>query len=283
MTTRPPARPVALTIAGSDSSGGAGISADLKTFAALGVWGTTAVTAVTAQNTQGVKASLLLPPWLVAAQIDAVAVDVQVHAAKTGMLGSAEIIGAVARAFLASGIPRLVVDPVVMATQGDRLLDADALIPLRKQLLPLATVVTPNLAEAAALTGLDVADRGGMVAAAEALHRLGASVVLLTGGHLPDRAWSPDLIWTAGGPVWLEADRVETVHTHGTGCVLSAAVTAELARGRDPVEACQLGKRFVTGAIRAGFPLGAGPGPIDPGFPGWPRAGGGGRGDRGGF
>jgi hydroxymethylpyrimidine/phosphomethylpyrimidine kinase len=238
---------------------------------------------VTAQNTQGVKASLVLPPWLVAAEIDAVAVDVQVHAAKTGMLGSAEMVGAVARAFLASGIPRLVVDPVVMATQGDRLLDAEALTPLRKQLLPLATVVTPNLAEAAALTGLDVADRGGMVAAAEALHRLGASVVLLTGGHLPDRARSPDLIWTAGGPVWLESDRVEGVHTHGTGCVLSAAVTAELARGRDPVEACELGKRFVTGAIRAGFRLGAGPGPVDPGFPGWPPAGSGAGGDRGGF
>ena len=137
----------------------------------------------------------------------------------------------------------------------------------------MATVVTPNLAEAAALTGLDVADRGGMAAAAEALHGLGASVVLLTGGHLPDRARSPDLIWTADGPVWLEADRVGTVHTHGTGCVLSAAVTAELARGRDPVDACEQGKRFVTGAIRAGFRLGTGPGPVDPGLPGCPGRG----------
>jgi len=269
MTTSLPARPVALTVAGSDSSGGAGISADLKTFEALGVWGTSAITAVTAQNSQGIKASLVLPSWLVAAQIDAVALDVRVEAAKTGMLGSAEVVGAVARALTASGIARLVVDPVLMATHGDRLLDADALIPLREELLPLATVVTPNLAEAAALTGLDVADRGGMVAAAEALHRLGASVVLLTGGHLPDQAHSPDLIWTAGGPLWLEGDRVDAVHTHGTGCVLSAAVTAELARGRGPVEACELGKRFVTGAIRGGFRLGAGPGPVDPASPGF--------------
>jgi hydroxymethylpyrimidine/phosphomethylpyrimidine kinase len=243
MTTNPPARPVALTVAGSDSSGGAGISADLKTFEALGVWGTTAITAVTAQNSRGVKASLVLPPWLVAAQIDAVAVDVRVQAAKTG----------------------LVVDPVVMATQGDRLLDADALTPLREELLPLATVVTPNLAEAATLTGLQVADRSDMVAAAEALHRLGPSVVLLTGGHLPDRARSPDLVWSAGGPQWLEADRADAAHTHGSGCVLSAAVAAGLARGRDPIEACRWAKEFVTGAIHAGFPLGAGPGPVDPG------------------
>jgi hydroxymethylpyrimidine/phosphomethylpyrimidine kinase len=269
MTTSPPARPVALTVAGSDSSGGAGISADLKTFEALGVWGTSAITAVTAQNSEGVKASLVLPSWLVTAQIDAVALDVRVDAAKTGMLGSAEVVGAVARALKARRIPRLVLDPVVVATQGDRLLDADALRPLREELLPLATVVTPNLDEAAALTGLHVADRGGMLAAAEALHGLGASVVLLTGGHLPDRARSPDLIWTPGGPVWLEADRVDAVHTHGTGCVLSAAVTAELAKGRDPVEACELGKRFVTGAIRGGFRLGAGPGPVDPASPGF--------------
>jgi hydroxymethylpyrimidine/phosphomethylpyrimidine kinase len=266
MTTSPAARPVALTVAGSDSSGGAGISADLKTFEALGVWGASAITAVTAQNSQGVKASLVLPPWLVAAQIDAVSVDVRVQAAKTGMLGSAEVVHAVARALKASGIPRLVVDPVVMATQDDRLLDADALTPLREELLPLATVVTPNLAEAATLTGLQVADRDGMVAAAEALHRLGPTVVLLTGGHLPDRARSPDLMWTAGGPRWLQADRVDAVHTHGSGCVLSAAVAAGLARGRDPIEACRRAKEFVTGAIHAGFPLGAGPGPVDPGL-----------------
>jgi hydroxymethylpyrimidine/phosphomethylpyrimidine kinase len=213
-----------------------------------------------------VKASLVLPPWMVAAQIDAVASDVRVQAAKTGMLGSAEVVLAVAGAVRANRIPRLVVDPVLLDTQGDRLLDADALIPLREELVPLATVVTPNLAEAAALTGLDVADRGGMVAAAEALHRLGASTVMLTGGHLPDHAGSPDLIWTAGGPRWLEADRVDAVHTHGTGCVLSAAITAELARGRDPAEACGRAKRFVTGAIEAGFRLGGGAGPVDPGW-----------------
>jgi hydroxymethylpyrimidine/phosphomethylpyrimidine kinase len=266
MTASRPARPVALTIAGSDSSGGAGIAADLKTFEALGVWGTAAITAVTAQNTRGVEARLVVPPRMVTAQIDAVAVDMRVEGAKTGMLGSAEVVIAVARAVRANRIPRLVVDPVLVATQGDRLLEADALTPLRDELLPLATVVTPNLAEAAALTGVAVVDRDGMVTAAEALHRLGASAVMLTGGHLSDPAGSPDLIWTADGPQWLEADRVDAVDTHGTGCVLSAAITAELSRGRDAIEACVLAKRFVTGAIDAGFSLGAGPGPVDPGW-----------------
>jgi hydroxymethylpyrimidine/phosphomethylpyrimidine kinase len=266
MTAIPPVRPVALTIAGSDPSGGAGIAADLKTFEALGVWGTTAITAVTAQNSRGVEASLVLPPWMVTAQIDAVAVDVRVEAAKTGMLGSAEVVLAVARAVRTNRIPRLVVDPVLLATQGDRLLDAGALIPLREELLPLATVVTPNLAEASALTGLEVADRGGMVAAAEALHRLGPTVIMITGGHLSDRRGSPDLILTADGARWLEADRTDALHTHGTGCVLSAAITAELAQGRDPIDACGRAKRFVTGAIEAGFRLGAGPGPVDPGW-----------------
>jgi len=231
MTPADAHRAVALTIAGSDSSGGAGIVADLKTFEALGVWGTAAVTAVTAQNTRGVRASLVLPPWLVRAQIDAIASDVRVEAAKTGMLGSAEVVRAVADGVRTAGITRLVVDPIMVAKHG-----------------------------------VEVLDRGGMVAAATELHQLGARVVALTGGHLPDRERSPDLIWTGDGPHWLEAGRVDAVHTHGTGCVLSAAITAELALGCDPVEACIRGKRFVTGAIQAGFRLGQGVGPVDPGW-----------------
>jgi hydroxymethylpyrimidine/phosphomethylpyrimidine kinase len=261
-------RPVALTIAGSDSGGGAGIAADLKTFEALGVWGTTAVTAVTAQNTRGVQASFVLPPGLVRAQIDAIAGDLGVGAAKTGMLGSAEVVEAVADGVRAARIVHLVVDPVLVATQGDRLLATDALEPLRRQLLPLAMVITPNLAEAAALTGIEVFDRAGMVSAAKRLRDLGPTVVVLKGGHLPDHEHSPDLIWTEDGPQWLEAVRIDAVHTHGTGCVLSAAITAELARGRDADEACLTAKRFVSGAIQAGFQLGRGVGPVDPGWSG---------------
>jgi hydroxymethylpyrimidine/phosphomethylpyrimidine kinase len=261
-----PARPVALTIAGADSSGGAGIAADLKTFEALGVWGMTAITAVTAQNSRGVDASLVLPAWMITAQIEAVTTDARVDAAKTGMLGSAEVVHEVARAVRTNPIPRLVVDPVLFASAGDRLLDSAALGPLREELIPLATVVTPNLAEAAALTGMEVVDRDGMLAAAEAIHHLGAAAVMLTGGHLAELARSPDLIWAADGPRWLEADRAGAVHTHGSGCVLSAAVTAELARGRASLEACTRAKRFVTGAIHAGFSLGTGAGAVDPGW-----------------
>jgi hydroxymethylpyrimidine/phosphomethylpyrimidine kinase len=259
-------RPVALTIAGSDSSGGAGIVADLKTFDSLGVWGTTAITAVTAQNTRGIDASFALPPELVRAQIEAIADDLRIGAAKTGMLGSPEIVRVIADAVRLAGIALLVVDPVLVASHGPRLLEAGALDPLRDELLPLATVITPNLPEAAALTGLEVRDREGMVAAAKALQCLGVGVILITGGHLPDREQSPDLLWAEDGSRWLEADRIDAVHTHGTGCVLSAAITAELARGTDPVEACIRGKRFVTGAIHAGLELGRGVGPVDPGW-----------------
>jgi hydroxymethylpyrimidine/phosphomethylpyrimidine kinase len=259
-------RPVALTIAGADSSGGAGIVADLKTFEALGVWGTTAVTAVTAQNSYGVHASLVLPPELVKAQIDVVAGDLGVDAAKTGMLGSAAVVSVVAAALGAAGIARLVVDPVMVSKHGDRLLAADALDALRRELLPLATVITPNLPEAATLAEIEVSDRRGMVAAAKALSRFGPTVVLVTGGHLADRERSPDLIWTGDDLQWLEAPRIDARATHGTGCVLSAAITAELARGRDPVDACVIAKRFVVGAIEAGLDLGGGVGPVNPGW-----------------
>ncbi|MGH9183286.1 MAG: bifunctional hydroxymethylpyrimidine kinase/phosphomethylpyrimidine kinase [Acidimicrobiales bacterium] len=259
--TRPP---VALTIAGSDSGGGAGIVADLKTFEAHGVWGTCAIVAVTAQNTLGVHAVETLSPGLVEAQIAAVTADLGVDAAKTGMLATAELVGAVADA-LETGSPPLVVDPVLVSKHGDRLLADDAVVALWDRLLPLATVVTPNLAEAAALTGAEVSDRDAMVDAARRLAGRGPATVLVKGGHLGGQG-SPDLLYAGGRATWLEAPRLRGRHTHGTGCVLSAAIAAELARGMDPPDACVAAKHFVERAIAAGVELGGGVGPVDPGW-----------------
>ena len=254
---------VALTIAGSDSGGGAGIQADLKTFEALGVWGTTAIVAVTAQNTLGVQAFETLPASLVDAQVRSVAADIGIDAAKTGMLATAELVVAVADVIDAVGRPLLVVDPVFVSKHGDTLLADDAVGALRERLVPLATVVTPNIPEAEALTGITIRDRDGMVAAAEALS--GAATVMVKGGHL-DGDESPDLVWSGGTATWLEADRIPGRHTHGTGCTLSAAITAELAKGMDPADACVAGKRFVERAIAAGVALGGGVGPVNPGW-----------------
>lgn len=255
----------ALTIAGSDSGGGAGIVADLKTFEAHGVWGTTAIVAVTAQNTLGVQAFETLPPALVAAQIRSVATDIGIDAAKTGMLATAELVVTVADALLDAGRPPLVVDPVFVSKHGDTLLADDAVGALRERLLPLATVVTPNLPEAAALTGLDIADRDAMVAAAESLSATGVGTVLVKGGHLAGEQ-SPDLVYAGGRVTWLEGERIPGRHTHGTGCVLSAAITAGLARGMDPDDACVAAKRFIERAILAGLDLGGGVGPVNPGW-----------------
>jgi hydroxymethylpyrimidine/phosphomethylpyrimidine kinase len=262
-------RPVALTIAGTDSGGGAGILADVKTFTALGVWATAAVVAVTAQNTLGVQAAATLSPELVRAQILAVASDIGIDAAKTGMLGSAELVKAVADAVREAGITRLVVDPVMVSKHGDPLLLASAVDSLREDLLPLATVVTPNLPEASALVGFDVGDRATMVEAARVLAGFGPQLVVVKGGHL-DAEGSPDLLWSGGEARWLESPRLDSPNTHGTGCVFSAALAAELARGRTALEAAITAKRFVTGAIGAGFSLGAGVGPVDPGWGGSP-------------
>jgi hydroxymethylpyrimidine/phosphomethylpyrimidine kinase len=259
------ARPVALTIAGSDSSGGAGVVADLKVFEALGVWGAVAVTAVTAQNSLGVIATHLVPPEVILAQIDAVARDLVVDAVKTGMLGSSSGVRAAAAGISAAGIRLVVVDPVLVGKHGDALLAADALAALRCDLLPLATVVTPNLPEASALLGWPVEDRTAMEGAAEALLRLGPGAVLLKGGHLGDRDASPDVFCSSEGVHWLEGFRLPGIHTHGTGCVLSAAIAGYLARGASPVAACRQAKEFVTRAIRAGGPRGRGIGPVDPG------------------
>jgi hydroxymethylpyrimidine/phosphomethylpyrimidine kinase len=255
-------RPTALTIAGSDSGGGAGIQADLKTFSALGVYGMTAITAVTVQNTTGVSDYQALPPWLVAAQIRAVAEDIGVGAAKTGMLAEAGIVAAVAEAVATSRITPLVVDPVFVSKHGNPLLAPEAVGALRDRLLPLAALVTPNLPEAEGLVGFEVADRQDMRRAAEAILRLGPAAVLVKGGHLQGGS-ADDLFADADGETWLEAERIPTRNTHGTGCTLSAAAAAHLATGRTVREAAELAKGFVTEAIRAALALGRGIGPVD--------------------
>ena len=258
-------RPVALTIAGTDSGGGAGVFADLKTFEAHGVWGTAAVVAVTAQNTVGVQAFEVVPAALVRAQVASVATDIGLQAAKTGMLASAELVVAVAAAAAdhLSGVP-LVVDTVFISKHGDTLLADDAVGALRQHLLPLAALVTPNLPEAAALVGFPVATTEAMAEAARVLLAAGAGAVLVKGGHL-DGDRSPDCLLVPGaGPVWLDGPRVPGRHTHGTGCTLSAAVAARLARGEPLIDAVQGAKAFVTRAIEHGVDLGAGVGPVDP-------------------
>jgi len=256
---------VALTVAGTDSGGGAGVFADLKTFEAHGVWGTAAVVAVTAQNTMGVQAFETLPPALVRAQIRCVAEDIGVDAAKTGTLGTAELVATVAAAVadLLGGTP-LVVDTVFLSKHGDTLLADDAVAALRHDLLPLATLVTPNLPEAAALVGFEVDSLAAMEEAARLLVAAGAGAVLVKGGHLGgDR--SPDCLVVNGGrPRWLDAPRLPGRHTHGTGCTLSAACAAGLARGGAIFESVIAAKAFVARAIEHGVDLGSGVGPVDP-------------------
>lgn len=256
--------PRALSIAGSDSGGGAGIQADLKTFAVLGVYGMTAITAVTVQNTLGVSDFQELPPKLVADQIASVTGDIGVDAAKTGMLASADIVRAVAGAVGESGIGRLVVDPVFVSKHGDPLLHEEAVEAIRSDLLPLAALVTPNLPEAGGLLGREVTTREQMEEAARALLDLGPSAVLVKGGHL-DSDGADDLYVGADGSVeWLHAERLVTPHTHGTGCTLSAAITAHLALGEGMEESVRRGKAFVTNAIRHSLMIGGGIGPVDP-------------------
>lgn len=263
---RTPGPPVALTIAGTDSGGGAGIAADLKTFAAHGVWGTCAVTAVTAQNTVGVSRAEVLPAALVTAQIVAVTDDFAVAAAKTGMLGGRKVVAAVAAAVEARALHPLVVDPVALSTSGANLISPDGLAALRDRLVPLADLVTPNLAEAAALAGWSdpPANRAGMEEVGRAVLALGAGAVLVTGGHLRDPEAADLLLGRDGGVRWFAGPRLASRNTHGTGCVLSAAITARLARGDDLVQAIEGAKAFVTDAIAAGVQLGAGPGAVNP-------------------
>lgn len=255
--------PVALTIAGSDSGGGAGIQADLKTFAALGVHGTSAITAITAQNTIGVTDILELPVDLVRKQIAAVVEDIGVQAAKTGMLSSAAIVGVVADAVREYGLRLLVVDPVMVAKGGARLLRGDAIEALRDQLIPLAAVLTPNLPEAEVLLDRHIASLDERKQAARDLVAMGASAAVVKGGHADDAI---DVYFDGSRMVELRSERIDTVNTHGSGCVFSAAIAAWMARGADPLQAAGEAKTFITRAIANSLEIGHGHGPVNPMF-----------------
>lgn len=256
--------PVVMTIAGSDSSGGAGIQADLKVFFALGCHGTSALTALTAQNTVGVTGIHEVPPGFVREQIDAIVGDMDVAAAKTGMLGSAAIVTEVARAVEDHGL-QLVVDPVFISKHRNVLLAEDAIGALREDLIPLAAVVTPNLHEAEGLTGLPVTSVEQMKDAAAAIARLGPRAVLIKGGHLGGET-AVDVLWHEGATTLIEAPRYDTADTHGTGCALAASITARLAHGDELPAAVAFAKDFISGAIRHSLRLGKGFGPVNPGW-----------------
>ena len=251
----------ALTIAGSDSGGGAGIQADLKTFFALGVYGTSIVTAVTAQNTRGVQAVSELPPDFVAQQFDSVLPDIGAQAAKTGMLASIPLVTAVSKKIAEYQIRRLVVDPVMVAKGGHPLLRAEARQALVEHLFPLALIVTPNLHEAGLLAGLEVTDRPSMEEAARRIKALGPAHVIVKGGHLAHEAC--DLLFDGHSFRAYTSQKLETVCTHGAGCTFSAAITAGLAQGRPVPEAVAAAKAFVTQAMRAGFRIGHGHAPLN--------------------
>ena len=255
------AGPAALTIAGSDSGGGAGIQADLKAFAALGVYGTSAITAVTAQNTLGVERFVELSPEMVSAQMRSVIVDIRPRAAKTGMLANAEIVRAVADVLAGYPDLPLVIDPVTHAKSGDALLAEDAVSVLRDLLIPRCVVVTPNLPEAAALVGFPVESEAEMLEAGLALLDAGAEAVVVKGGHRPDTA--DDLYLDRETVEWLRSGRIATRCTHGTGCTFSAAITAGLARGMATIDAVRTAKTYLTAAMRAGYEVGGGHSPVN--------------------
>lgn len=255
--------PRVLAIAGSDSGGGAGIQADLKTMLALGVHGMTVISAVTAQNSLGVQGYWELPIAAVRAQLDSVLGDIGVQAVKTGMLASAEVVGVVASTLAGISAP-VVVDPVAVSKHGDSLLAPGTLDALKTELLPLATIVTPNLHEAGLICGRSIDDEAGMLAAARRIAELGPAWVLVKGGHL---AGNPvDVLFGAseGGSITrYPGRRIASLHTHGTGCTLASAIASFLAMGAAMPQAVEWAKEYVTGAIDGGFPLGAGIGPVD--------------------
>ncbi len=252
--------PTAMTIAGSDSGGGAGIQADLKTFSALGVFGTSTLTAITAQNTVGVTAVHEIPTDVIAAQIDAVISDIGADAVKTGMLSSPAIVSTVAEGVRRHGITDLVVDPVMVAKSGDRLLREDAIGAICNELLPLAAVVTPNIPEAEGLTGLTIRTDADVQRAAEMIVGMGARSVVVKGGH---REGPPTDVYY-DGETFLEftTERIPSTNTHGTGCTFGSAVAAGLAHGLETPAAVQQAKDYVTAAIRAAYPVGSGHGPL---------------------
>ena len=251
-----------MTIAGSDSGGGAGIQADLKTFAAHGVYGTCAITALTAQNTLGVTGIHVVPDDFVTAQIEAVASDFGCDAVKTGMLATATIVEAVAAAVESLDLPNLVVDPVMVAKSGDHLLDHEAVHALRSSLLRLARVVTPNIPEAEVLAGMPIASREDMREAARRIAALGPAAVVIKGGHLAGPEVF-DLLLEDGRYTELVGPRVEGRNTHGTGCTFAAAIAARLAEGASIEDAVRDAKAYVAGAMRPGIPLGGGHRPLD--------------------
>lgn len=258
-----------LTIAGSDSGGGAGIQADLRSFALMGVHACVAVTAVTVQNSLGVSGYQEITPQIVSDQIRAVVGDIGIGAAKTGMLASSAIIEAVVTTCTESGIGGagpipLVVDPVCASMHGDPLLAEDALDDLRTRLFPLATVVTPNLDEVRLITGIDVVDAQSQRAAARALHALGARWALVKGGHLRSRDHSPDLLFDGAEYLEVDHERIDTPHDHGAGDTLAAGLTAALAHGYSVPDALRFAKAWVTRSLTAAYPLGGGHGPVNP-------------------
>ena len=260
--------PRVLTIAGSDSGGGAGIQADLKTFAALGCFGTTAITALTAQNTLGVRSIHAVPAQILADQVDAVAEDIGIDAVKIGMLHSAETVRTVATALRRHALRTVVLDPVMIATSGAVLIDQEAVAVLVYELFPLATLVTPNLDEAALLVGRPLATEADMEGAARQLLEMGANAVLVKGGHLAGDTVSDLLLVRGEAPHWMRGPRIATPNTHGTGCTLSSAIAAQLALGLPLREAVEAGRAFIRGALEAGAGVrtGAGSGPLNHGY-----------------
>jgi hydroxymethylpyrimidine/phosphomethylpyrimidine kinase len=260
--------PRVLSIAGSDSGGGAGIQADLKTFAALGCFGMTAITALTAQNTRGVRSIHAVPLQILADQIDAVVEDIGVDATKIGMLHSADTVRTVASALQRHGLTRVVLDPVMIATSGAVLIDSEAVDVLVRELFPLADVVTPNLDEAALLVGQPLQGEADMEAAARQLVERGARAVLVKGGHLAGETVSDLLLTRAAPPLWMRAARIASNNTHGTGCTLSSAIASHLALGADLPTAVHRAREFVRGALAAGADVrtGGGSGPLNHGY-----------------
>jgi hydroxymethylpyrimidine/phosphomethylpyrimidine kinase len=252
----------ALTIAGSDSGGGAGIQADLKTFSAFGVYGMSVLTAITAQNTVGVQGVETLTPAFIRAQFESVVGDIGVDALKTGMLGTADVVAAVAAMIAAAGLTRLVVDPVMVAKSGDHLLAEDAVNALKTHLLPLALVITPNVPEAETLVGGPIRTHDEMRAAARRLHVLGPRWIVVKGGHMGGETVT-DLLYDGAAFRSLDTPRIETPHTHGTGCTFSAAMAACLAQGRSVPDAFAAAKRYTHAAIAAAPGLGHGHGPLN--------------------
>ena len=251
----------ALTIAGSDSSGGAGIQADIKTMTANGVFAMSAVTALTAQNTTGVTDILESTPLFLEEQLDAVFTDIFPDAVKIGMVSSAELIAAIARKLRQYGAKRIVVDPVMVATSGAKLLRDDAIETLKRELLPLAAVLTPNIPEAEILSGRTITDAAGMEAAARAISETYGCAVLCKGGHQINDA--DDLLWRDGAGKWFRGKRIHNPNTHGTGCTLSSAIASNLAKGYDLDTAVERAKDYISGALGAMLDLGHGSGPMD--------------------